>query len=98
MHVWVDRWVDEVIVGWVNGSVGGWVGGWMSDWMNLHKYLQIHTQIFLEIDATTHPETYTHVCKQRFTSSGAAPGEANTKKLAKLARACVDEDAGRQTL
>lgn len=47
----------------------------MSEWMNLHKYLQIHTQIFWEIDAATDPETCTHVCKQRFTSSGAAHGE-----------------------
>ena len=51
----------------MNDSADGWMGEWMSQWMNLYQSLRIHTQMF--------PETRTRVCKQRFTSSGADPGE-----------------------
>lgn len=48
------------------------MGGLMDGLICVNNY----TPIFLKIDAGTYPETCTHVCKQRFTSSpGAAPGE-----------------------
>lgn len=64
-----------------DGEIDEGMDGWMTDWMSFHKYLQIHTQMCLEIDADTLRGMHTWVSTQTHLFFWCSPWRGQTQRM-----------------